>query len=270
MNSAKIWILITGLVVMVAGFLVYSTLKAKENERSQFMVKIQELQTRITELSKLQADLEQAKKDRADLEAKSQADIATLESQVNDYKKTESSLRLKIDTLTKDKDALSKYMENNNVIVAKLQKKIEALEQEKKQAMEDAKKQGEQNPARFVDPMNESPENEKSEEPKASPGSKLLDEETVDLGRIILHKTNSQPATVEHVNSLYGFIVLGAGTRDGLKKDSVVNITRNNRLIAKAVIKKVREEASSAVTLPEWTREEIKAGDLVSVNSPPP
>ena len=119
--------------------------------------------------------------------------------------------------------------------------------------------------------MNEvDPEELAASEAVPEQGAKLAGEEVVDLGRIILHRSDNQPAAVEHVNTLYGFIVLSAGTRDGLHKDSIVNITRNNRLVAKAVIKKIREEAASAVTLPEWTREEIRVGDLVSVNTPAP
>lgn len=125
---------------------------------------------------------------------------------------------------------------------------------------------------RFIDPMNEPflPQPEEAI-PPASPtvsGAKLANEEVVDLGRIIVHSATNEAARVEHVNTLYGFIVMSAGTKDGLRKDSVVNITRNNRLIAKAVIKKVRESVSSAVTLPEWTREEIRVGDMISVNAP--
>ena len=268
MNNAKIWILVTGIVLMVSGFMLYTTIKSKEADRASFMVKVQELQAKIAELSKLQTDLDAVKKEKADAEAKAQTDIAALESQVSDAKKSETALRGKLDALTKEKESLTKYMDNNNVIVGKLQKKIEALEQEKKQLVDDAKKQ-DAPLSHFVDPMSESPE-EPVSEVKPEQGSKLAGEEVVDLGRIILRKSTSQPATVEHVNSLYGFIVLSAGTNDGLRKDSVVNITRNNRLIAKAVIKKVREEAASAVTLPEWTREEIRVGDLVSVNTPAP
>jgi hypothetical protein len=270
MNNSKIWILITGIVLMVSGFLLYSTIKAKETERGNFMVKIQELQGKIGDLTKLQADLEQAKKERAEVEAKAQEQISALETQISDYKKNESSLRSKIDTLTKEKESLTKYMENNNVIVGKLQKKIESLEKEKSKIAEEAAKKPDTLMPRFVDPMEEQPQQEQAAEPKVEQGSRLAEEEVVDLGRIILQQATSQPATVEHVNSLYGFIVLSAGTRDGLKKDSIVNITRNNRLIAKAVIKKVREEAASAVTLPEWTREEIRVGDYISVNSPAP
>ncbi len=264
MNSAKIWILITGIVIMVSGFVLYSATKSKEAEKAALTLKIQDLNGKLAELSQVQVQLSQLKKEKAELEAKSQSDVAALEAQISEYKKTEMSLRSKIDSLQKEKETLSKYMENNNAIVNKLQKKIESLEQDKKEAQEKAK-QAEATP-RFVDPMEQNQESDM----KPSAGAKLAGEEVVDLGRIIIQQSTNQPAQVEQVNTLYQFVVLSAGTDDGLRKDSIVNITRNNRLIAKAVVKKVRNNTASAATLPEWTREEIKIGDLISVNSSVP
>ena len=267
MNNSKIWILITGIVAMVSGFLIYSTVKTKETDRSAFMAKIQDLQGKTTEMAKLQSDLEEIRKEKAALEAKAQSDIAALETQVADSKKNDAGLRSKVDVLTKEKESLAKYMENNNAIVGKLQKKNEALENEKKRLLDESLRKSDSVP-RFIDPMNEQPLEVRPSNTER--GSRIAEEQVVDLGRIVIRQSTHQPAEVEHVNTLYGFIVLSAGTRDGLQKDSIVNVTRNNRLIAKAVVKKAREEAASAVTLPEWTREEIRVGDLISINSPGP
>ena len=271
MNNAKIWILITGIVVIVSGFLLYFMIHDREAEKASFMVKIQELNGRLLEIDKLKAELDVVKKERADLEAKSAADIAALDSQIADSKKSESLLKAKVESLLKEKVSLTTYMENNAAIVAKLNKKIESLEKERDQALSDAKSDPlSAPPVRYVDPMTESPDGSAVEAvaPKQAMGAKLAEEEVVDLGRIIVHPSTHEAAKVENISPLYGFIVLSAGTNDGLRKDSVVNITRNNRLIAKAVVKKAREDVSSAVTLPEWTREEIRVGDLISINSP--
>ena len=271
MNNAKIWVLITGIVVIVSGFLLYSMIRSRETEKSQFIVKIQELTGRVAELDRTRSELDQVKKEKAQAEAKYQDEISSLESQVADMKKSQSLWKSKIETMTREKESLTKYMENNNSIIAKLNKKIEALEKERDNALEQAKKISEESYVNFVDPMKETTSSDASDEKMApAAGAKLAEEEIVDLGRIILHPSTNQAARVEHVNPLYGFIVISAGTNDGLRKDSVINISRNNRLIAKAVIKKAREDVSSAVTLPEWTREEIKVGDLVSVNWPSP
>ena len=266
MNKTKIGFLVAGVVVMLFGLIIYATVSSKEADRKSFLAKIQDLNARVAELPKLQADLEQVKKEKTNLEVKTERDIAALEAQVSDGKKAEATYRAKIEALAKEKDSLTKFMENNNVIVAKLQKKIESLQQENKQATEDAKQSGPM--SRLSDPMNDSVDG--GDARPGSSGTRVSSAEIIDLGHIVMRRSIHQPAAVEHVNSLYGFIVLSAGTDDGLRKDSVVNITRNNRLIAKAVVKKVRSEVASAVTLPEWTREEIKVGDLVSVNSSSP
>jgi hypothetical protein len=269
MNNVKIWILITGIVVIVSGFLLYSMVRSHETEKAQFMVKIQELSGQLSELDRLKTELEAVQQQRAELEAKTQAEIAALESQLAESKRSESQLKAKLEAMVKEKEGMAQSMENNNAIITKLNKKIEALEKERDLAVKEAS-DGPADVFSYADPLNESPSPELPASGTQSLGAKLAEEEIVDLGRIIVHASTHEAARVEHVNALYGFIVLSAGTNDGLSKDSVVNITRNNRLIAKAVIKKVREDAASAVTLPEWTREEIRVGDLISINAPSP
>ena len=270
LNNAKIWILITGIVVIVSGFLLYFMVHDRETEKASFMVKIQELSGRLLEIDKLKAELELAKKEKVELEEKSRKDIAALDSLIAESKKGEALFRSKVDALLKEKESLTKYMTNSTAIVAKLNKKIESLEQERSQALSAMKLDAISPSMPFIDPMTDSSEPVLTATPAPKPGmgAKLAEEEIVDLGRIIVHASTHEAARVENVNPLYGFIVLSAGTNDGLRKDSVVNITRNNRLIAKAVVKKAREDVSSAVTLPEWTREEIRVGDLISINAP--
>ena len=270
MNTNRIMILVTGVILIVSGFFIYSTLRAKQLERTSFLAKIQDLQSNISALTKTGEALKQTITEKTEQQVKAQGDIAAFETQVGDFRKNEATMKSKIDSLSKEKESLTKYMENNNLIVAKLQKKIELLQQERKQLEETKRTEAAaatSSPA-FVDPMNEEPDADT--ETKAKPGARVAQEEIVDLGRIVIRKSTNQPASVEYINSLYGFVVLGAGSGDGLRNNSIVNITRNNRFIAKAVVKKVRNEVASAVTLPEWTREEIKVGDLVSVNNATP
>jgi hypothetical protein len=275
MNNAKIWILITGIVVIVSGFLLYSTIRTNQSERTGFLDKINELASKATELERLKKEVEETKKLRTEFEAKSQSEIAALEAQLADSKRNESLLKSRMDALSKEKESMSQFIENNNAIVAKLNKKIEAIEKERDLALQSASSGGASPSSyQYVDPIEQSPDATSADAAAAAftqpMGAKLAEEEIVDLGRIIVHPTTHEAARVEHVNPLYGFIVLSAGTNDGLQKDSVVNITRNNRLVAKAVVKKVREDAASAVTLPEWTREEIRVGDLISTTAPSP
>lgn len=257
--------LLCGIILLVAGFGVFSIVKSKEADRASFMVKMGELTVKVNQLELSKIELDKVKQEKAEMEAKFQSDIAALESQISESRRTESQLKTKLETLSKEKEAMAKYSENSGLIVAKLQKKIEALEKEKAAAIEAAKESADAPVYKYVDPMDDGAASPAStQETKPQVGSKLAGEEVVDLGRIIIRQETNEAARVEHVNSLYGFIVLSAGSDDGLRKDSIVNITRNNRLVAKAVVKKVRESTASAVTLPEWTREEIRVGDVIS------
>src|SRR5262245_56284390 len=135
MNNAKIWILITGIVVIVSGFLLYSMIRSREAEKANFIVKIQELTSRLAEIDKVKKEIEQLKKDKTAAEAKSRDEIAFLESQITEFKKAEGGYKSKIDSLTKAKEGLTKFMENNNAIIAKLNKKIETLQKERDDLM---------------------------------------------------------------------------------------------------------------------------------------
>ena len=86
----------------------------------------------------------------------------------------------------------------------------------------------------------------------------------VELGKIVVQKSSGKAARVEHIDAVYGFVVVDAGSQDGLKKDMVLNIIRNSQSVGRAVVQKVQSHVSAAVILPEWTKEEIRVGDFVS------
>ena len=44
----------------------------------------------------------------------------------------------------------------------------------------------------------------------------------------------------------------------------VLNVLREDRLIAKVVVQKMRNNAAAAVMVPEWTKEDIQVGDTIS------
>jgi hypothetical protein len=88
--------------------------------------------------------------------------------------------------------------------------------------------------------------------------------DAVKLGKIVVQRASGRAARVEHVDKVYGFLVVNAGSEDGLRSDAVLNILRNNELIGKAVVQKVRRTVSAAVILPEWTKDEVRVGDFIS------
>jgi len=63
----------------------------------------------------------------------------------------------------------------------------------------------------------------------------------------------------------FGFIVVNRGAIDGVKKDSVLSVAREGRLISKAVVHEVRDDYSAALVLSDWAEEEIQVDDDILV-----
>lgn len=267
MNDSRTWGVITLAILLISGYLLFSTSQSKDHEKHLRIQKEQELSAKMTELGQVETDLAKLKKDKTEAEDKYKASLAALQATADEFKKNAEGLLIKMAALTKEKETLAKEKEtmiknidDNMTLIAKLNKKVQKLEKEKSEmlvTLEQAKSEKASVPA-----VDENPENQGETQAKPLRG------DIVDLGNIIVHKSSHQPATVEHVNVLYGFVIISAGESDEIHKNSIINISRNNRFIAKAVVEEARENISSAVTLPEWTREEIKIGDLVSISDP--
>ena len=260
MKSEKTWIAIVAIVTLVSGFFVFSTLKAKESERSLRLQKEQELIAKSAELARLQTTLDKLTGEKAALEQKMQEDLAALTATLDDSRKNEQTLTARVATLSKEKEDLIKAGNENAVMLIQLKKKIDRLEQERLDLQ--SKLTTMETTAKAAEALKGSAD-ELNAAPALAGGTALP--EPVNLGKIVVQKLTSQAARVEYVNSLYGFVIVNAGADDGLRTDMLINITRDNRFVARAVLKKLRDNQASAVLLPEWMREEIKVGDLVRV-----
>ncbi len=261
MPDRKTWLAILGIVVLISGLLIFLVFRGQQTERNLRIQKEQALIAKTAELTQVQAQLADLKKQKEDLENKLEDALALQEFAQEEHDRLTANLNQKIASLAKEKESLTQYVGENTQNVKKLSEKIDRLERDKKQLMQTIQEMKDQKAAaaarRNFD-VEEEPEDTDVQQKTSQP-------DVVDLGQIIVRKSTQQAAQVENVNALWGFIVISAGSDDGLKTDSLVNISRNDRFIAKAIVKKVRPNISTAVTLPEWTREEIKPGDLVSL-----
>jgi hypothetical protein len=267
-DGAKSWLVITAIVVLLSGFFLFNAIQAKNRERGLRIQKEQELSVKLNELVQTQTELSELKKQKEESELRLTAQLTDLQTSLDESRKNEEKTKSKIQTLQKDKDQLSSLIDQNAAMIAKLNKKIEKLEQEKED-MRDKIKRAETNTSAYGSTVSALPVDDGSETNTlmmAAADPVVQTPEVVDLGQIVLHGESREPARVEHVNTMYGFIVVSAGADDGLKADTVLNVARNNRFIAKAVVKKVRSSVATAMLLPEWTREEIRLGDQISIN----
>ena len=61
----------------------------------------------------------------------------------------------------------------------------------------------------------------------------------------------------------YGFITLNIGKRDGLRKNTLVAVMREGRLVAKAKVRQLRDAFSAATVIS--SRGEIRPGDKIAL-----
>ncbi len=84
-----------------------------------------------------------------------------------------------------------------------------------------------------------------------------------------LFKTLGPPARIEGqilvVNKEFAFVVINVGEKDGIKNAEVLDVYRGTELLGKVQVERIYETMSSAIILPQVTKQEIKEGDSVKM-----
>ncbi len=249
-------------VVLIFSLSFYLMYSGKETEKRLRVQKENELSNKALELTETQAQIAKLTKEKTDLVEQLNEKIATLETSLKYSEETITSQTKKMDalveTLGEENRSLEKEIQDKERKIRELTKKLELLEADKATLYAKIKSQEALKKEAVVSGETE------SESSSDSDRQWLSDIDTVNLGKIVVRKISGKAAVVEHVNTPYGFVVINAGTKDGLSKNSVFNILRDRKLMGKAVVQKARDHVSAAVILPEWTKGEIKEGDVIS------
>ncbi|MBI2094585.1 MAG: hypothetical protein HYT89_00245 [Candidatus Omnitrophica bacterium] len=261
MTNNRVWILFAG-VILVAGLGLFLLYGSRESERNLRLQKELELNTKIAELAQTQSRLASLTEDKKELEETLGAKIGSLNALVKDYDENIKAQTQKAQSATAENQALLSQNKELERRIDELGRRLGDLQREKTdledqlRILEKKRRQG----------RNEAygPEAEAEEGPGDDEDG-ARSSEPVRLGNIVIQQASGNAASVQNVNKLYGFIVVNAGTRDGLARDSVLNIVRHKKIVGKAVVEKAKSNMSAAVILPEWTRQEIRIGDLVSL-----
>lgn len=201
-----------------------------------------------------------------DLETAHLEKITTLEAKLKELDDTSKLLTSRVENLSQEKEALALDNLEKDKKIADLSRKLRTIQAEQLDLETQLKKVQEQKPTSFGMPS-ETKDYSHRADSVASAAGEFAETPAIDavkLGKIIVQKASGYPARVQHVNSIYGFIVVNAGIRDGLKNGTVLNVIRDKRLIGRAVVEKARDKSSAAIILPEWTTERVEAGDFVS------
>src|SRR3989338_1507347 len=256
MNKQNPILILLFIIVSLLGFALFSAHAQKQHEIKLRAEKETQLRTKIAELAAVQAELEDLGRAKAENEKNLNTRIASLEQEMAGYEESGRELALKLDSALREKDGLEQQNLANENKISELTKKISRLEADRQDLVDTLKK---------VEAAGAGPRAKRKEGGEAKDRTGIPDAPDVKLGRIVVQKSSGNVARVEHVDKNYGFILINAGSKDGIKQGAVLNVVRDSRLVGKAVVQKLRATLSAALVLPEYTRAEIEPRDLVSL-----
>ncbi len=263
MQNNRIWILFTA-VILIAGMGLFLLYGSRESERNLRLQKELELNSKNAELAQIQAKFVSLTQEKKDLEESLNSKINALNAMVKDYDENIKAQTQKTQSVASENQSLANQNEKLQRKLEDLSRKIKDLQDEKLR-LQDQINRSTRRGRQGEDQEEDLSAGETGDEEMENARPAGYPAETVRLGNIVIQQSSGNAASVQNVNKLYGFLVVNAGSYDGLAKDSVINIVRNNKVIGKAVIEKAKPNMSAAVILPEWTRQEIRIGDLVSI-----
>lgn len=244
--------MIAGALAFAALFSIISLNQSRETEKKIRLEKESELSVKSAELAAKEALRAILIKEKASL----QEALDSQSSQLKELNATVQSQSEQLGALTQENGALKIALTDKDKKILALDKKIERLALDRSELLMKIKASG-----GSKGETNEKEEDFAADQMELNSG---FETGSVDLGNIVIRQPSGNTATVTHVDEIYGFVVLSAGSKDGLKKDSVINIIRDDRFVGKAVLEKVRDNVSAAVILPQWTKRRIKEGDVIT------
>ena len=87
----------------------------------------------------------------------------------------------------------------------------------------------------------------------------------VQLGKIVVKVAKPSEGSVVEVSGEYNFSVVDLGEANGVKSGDLLEVYRNNKLIAKALIENVYGDMSSVIVFDQWRDVDIFVGDTVKL-----
>ncbi|MCG3176028.1 MAG: hypothetical protein MOGMAGMI_00966 [Candidatus Omnitrophica bacterium] len=260
MGNKKFWaVFLPGAAALIAILLLVSLNVSRDKEKRLRVQKELELSNRMIELAEKEATISDLLKQKTDLEQRLVDKVSEMEAAVRNQQSINEAQKRQLDSAVGESSSLRKEIEDKNRKITDLLRRIDSLEADKNDLVAAIKKLETEKPA-------ESSVDSSFRPAYAGTGPAVPQSGTgaVQLGDIVVRRSSGGAAQVQHVNAVYGFIVINAGSGDGIKNNDVVNILRDDKLVARAVVQKVRGDISAALVLPEWSNGDVRPGDLVS------
>lgn len=260
MGNKKFWaIFIPGAVALIAILAVLSLNTSREKEKRLRVQKELELSNRMIELAEKEATISDLLKQKVELEQRLVDKISEMEAAVRNQQSINEAQKRQIDTAVAESGSLKKEIDDKNRKINELLRRIDALESDKADLVAALKKLETERPA-----AEQAVDGGFRPSYASGPAVPQAGTSAVQLGDIVVRKSSGGAAQVQHINPVYGFVVINAGSSDGIKPQDVINILRDDKLIARAVVQKTRGDIAAALLLPEWTNGEVRPGDTVS------
>ena len=266
--AKRLFIIVGFIVLAIASSFFFLSFRSehqlriqKENELGASLAKVNDQELEIANLKKQYAEMEKSLNERI---ASLEASLKTHEENIRILTDRKEALENEKGALEKEKEALMEDNLEKSHDVSLFDKKIAGLEASRQELLS---RIGELESKKTTPPAPENTtEKTKSKGVRGEVRYDTLSSkmDPVKLGKIIVQKSSGHSAQVQQVNEIHQFIIINAGSGDGLKNGSVINVVRGDQIIGKAVIEKLKPNLSAATLLSEWTQEPIEVGDFVT------
>lgn len=168
--------------------------------------------------------------------------INALKTKISRAARENKNMNRKLDKALYQNDAIKEQLEQIRMAKDALEERIIALNRRNKSrgGVELKKIIVEEDPGKKVKIARQSP-----------PKVVKLPEEVSMQGQVLV------------VNKEFAFVVVNIGEKDGIKGAEILEVYRGNKLLGRVQVERIYDTMSSAVILLEFTKDEIKEGDIV-------
>jgi septal ring factor EnvC (AmiA/AmiB activator) len=253
MNKQKQIIILLLLVIALAGGLAILFYSGYQKEGAMIRALEEEIDMVANEKVEIFKEIEESNQKREELNA-----------QLKGYSEKIQNYQADIPVLKSEKESVLQEIADLEIVSSKLDSQREEIirrEQNLQRSLENVEKTYEELLQRIEFVRDEKSELE--EELK----SHIQSTKGVELSKIVVKVVKPAEGTIVEVSKEYNFAVVDIGTDSGVKKGDYLEIYRNNRLIAKALIENVYDDMSSIVVFNQWRHIDLAIGDSVKLQT---
>ncbi len=244
-------VVILVLVTALAAYLFYSVNNARLTEHKLRLKTETELATTLADLSEKEKSLQDLLAEKAEMEQHYESQFSELQSRLSRQETNLKDVTESLKVAAEEKAALQKELDSKLRTIESLNQKIKQLETDKSDLLASLK--GSKNPLAG------------SHDGSSSANAAKTTAPSVELGSILVQKAADSNIKVVYTDPVYGFVIIDAGSKEGLSMNAPVMFVRDKQLVAKGIVQKLRPHTSAVVLNPETLSRPIQVSDRVVV-----